>query len=144
LLSINSEAQPYSKVYVESILSSLQKDRLHLSTPVKSLSTLPAATDSLPSVQLTTTDGQTTTYDHVILACHSDTALAILKAGNGVTKNEQNILNRFRWSRNEAVLHCDVRLMPQSRLAWSCWNYLTSSVVNAQGKRKANADKVAL
>jgi len=84
------------------------------------------------------------TYDHVILACHSDTALAILMAGHSATENEKNILGRFQWNRNEAVLHSDVRLMPRSRLAWSCWNYLTSSVVSAKGERKANVDTVAL
>ena len=36
------------------------------------------------------------------------------------------------------------QLMPKSRLAWSCWNYITSSVVDAHGKRKPNADQVSL
>jgi predicted NAD/FAD-binding protein len=134
----------YSRVYVENILTALPKDCLHLSTPVQSLSTLPVDINSPPSVQLTTAEGHTTTYDHVILACHSDTALAILMAGQGTTENEKNILGRFQWNRNEAVLHSDIRLMPRSRLAWSCWNYLTSSVVNEKGKRKANVDRVAL
>lgn len=46
-------------------------------------------------------------YDHVILACHSDTALEILRAGN-VTETEERILRSFQWSRNEVVLHSDV------------------------------------
>jgi predicted NAD/FAD-binding protein len=34
--------------------------------------------------------------------------------------------------------------MPKKRLAWSCWNYLTKSVVDSEGRRKANVDQVAL
>lgn len=34
--------------------------------------------------------------------------------------------------------------MPRRRLAWSCWNYLTSSATTPDGKKKANVDQVAL
>lgn len=34
--------------------------------------------------------------------------------------------------------------MPKSRLAWSCWNYLTRSVVDEEGRLKANVDEVSL
>lgn len=40
------------------------------------------------------------------------------------------------------------QLMPKSRLAWSCWNYLTSSVMSVDkhgnGSLKANVDQVSL
>ncbi|KAJ7109078.1 FAD/NAD(P)-binding domain-containing protein [Mycena crocata] len=129
-----------SRVYVNKILSKLPTSHLHLSTPVKSVSTATGTRN----VQLTTDGGVTETYDHVIFACHSDTALSILKAGDGTTSEEKEILGTFQWNRNEAVLHSDIKLMPQSRLAWSCWNYLTRSVLDSQGRRKANADEVSL
>ncbi|KAF7325352.1 Amino-oxidase domain-containing protein [Mycena venus] len=129
-----------SRVYVNKILSKLPPSHLHLSTPVKCVSTKVGAS----TVQLTSSSGATETYDHVIFACHSDTVLSILQAGEGMTADEQEILNMFQWNRNEAVLHSDVNLMPRSRLAWSCWNYLTQSVVDAQGDRKANSDQVSL
>ena len=97
----------YSRVYVESILSSLPHDQLHLSTPVKSISTNPAEHSS---VLLTTAGDETETYDFVVVACHSDTALEILNAGEGVTEKEKKILGRFRWNRNEAILHSDIRV----------------------------------
>lgn len=34
--------------------------------------------------------------------------------------------------------------MPKSRLAWSCWNYLTKSTVDAKGRPQANVNQVAL
>ncbi|KAJ7170947.1 FAD/NAD(P)-binding domain-containing protein [Mycena filopes] len=123
-----------SRVYVNKILSKLPKAQLHLSTPVQAISQVGTG-----SVQLMTASGVTESYDHVIFACHSDTVISILQAGEGMTEDERKILSMFQWNRNEAVLHSD--LMPKSRLAWSCWNYLTQSVLDAQGKRKANSDQ---
>ncbi|KAJ7364847.1 FAD/NAD(P)-binding domain-containing protein [Mycena albidolilacea] len=129
-----------SRVYVNKILSKLPASQLHLSTPVKSVST----TVGTSTVQLTTAGGATETYDHVIFACHSDTVLSILQSGEGMTAEEHETLSMFQWNHNEAVLHSDLNLMPRSRLAWSCWNYLTQSVVDSQGRCKANSDQVSL
>ncbi|KAF7308922.1 Amino-oxidase domain-containing protein [Mycena kentingensis (nom. inval.)] len=129
-----------SHQYVNRILSKLPADQLHLSTPITSASTQTGTN----TVLLTTRDGATHAYDHVIFACHSDTTLSILRAGEGMTPEEERILGMFEWNRNEAVLHADVALMPQSRKAWTCWNYLTRSVLDENGHRKANSDEVSL
>lgn len=60
------------------------------------------------------------TYDHVIFACHSDQALRILSQP---TKQETAALSAIRYQDNQAVLHCDPRLMPQRRMCWSSWVY---------------------
>jgi predicted NAD/FAD-binding protein len=39
---------------------------------------------------------------------------------------ERQLLSAFRYTRNEAVLHADVRLMPKQRAVWSSWNYMSS------------------
>ncbi|KAJ4491291.1 FAD/NAD(P)-binding domain-containing protein [Lentinula edodes] len=127
-----------SHQYVKTILSSLPDSQLHLSTPIASIR------NSGSSVELTTASGQSSTYDHIILACHSDTALSILRAGGDVTKDEETILGMFEWNRNTVVVHNDIQLMPKSRSAWSCWNYLTYSEVDEKGVRRANSDKVSL
>ena len=64
---------------------------------------------SLPSgkLELCTTDGQVDHFGHVIFACHSDTALQILKEGN-VSSDEERILSKFKWNKNEAILHSDI------------------------------------
>lgn len=123
---------------MKTILSSLPDSQLHLSTPIASIR------NSGSSVELTTASGQSSTYDHIILACHSDTALSILRAGGDVTKDEETILGMFEWNRNTVVVHNDIQLMPKARSAWSCWNYLTYSQVDEKGIRKANSDKVSL
>ncbi|MDO6964347.1 NAD(P)/FAD-dependent oxidoreductase [Rhizobium alvei] len=65
--------------------------------------------------------GQSEIFDHVVLACHADQALAMIARP---TPSEQSILGAFRYSVNEAVLHSDRRLMPKRKRAWSSWNYL--------------------
>lgn len=62
-------------------------------------------------------------FDAVILACHTDQALALLRAGGQATTDEQAVLGAIRYQSNRAVLHTDTRLLPQRQLAWAAWNY---------------------
>lgn len=71
-------------------------------------------------VTLVDTHGQIHAFDHVVLACHADETLALLKDAD---EPERRLLGAFTYCRNEAVLHSDARLMPQRRAVWSSWNY---------------------
>ncbi|KAI0372269.1 FAD/NAD(P)-binding domain-containing protein [Pilatotrama ljubarskyi] len=135
-----------SRTYVKRIISGLPASQLHLSTPIKAVKSIPVYNNSQKThrVELTTASGETLPFDHVILACHSDTIVEILNAGGGMTPEEARILESFKWNRNEAVLHSDKRLMPVSRLAWSCWNYLTKSVTDSAGRYLPNVNQVSL
>ncbi|PBK63091.1 FAD/NAD(P)-binding domain-containing protein [Armillaria solidipes] len=126
-----------SHAYVNAILSKLPSSQLHLPAAVKSISTGSRIT-------LTTEDGREEPYDRVVMACHSDAVLSILKAGGDIQPKEEEILRMFKWNKNEAVLHSDPKLMPRSNIAWSCWNYLTYSTVDRHGERRANVDQVSL
>jgi len=66
--------------------------------------------------------GQTHRFDHVVLGCHADEALALLAEP---TDEQRRLLGAFRYQANRAVLHRDPALMPRRRAAWSSWNYLT-------------------
>ncbi|KAF8482445.1 amine oxidase [Russula ochroleuca] len=127
-----------SKKYVESVLSQLPAAQLHLSTPVH------AIWSGEGSTILEMATGKRETFDHIIFACHSDDALRILDAGSGATPAERETLGAFCWSRNEVWLHSDESLMPRSRLAWSCWNYITRTTVDEKGMKKANDPQVSL
>ena len=59
-------------------------------------------------------------YDQVILACHSDQALALLRDPSTA---EREVLGGISYQENDAVLHTDVRLLPRRRRAWAAWNY---------------------
>ena len=65
-------------------------------------------------------------YDDVVLACHSDQAIALL---DEPTEDEQHLLGHFPYQRNKAYLHLDASLMPKRKAVWSSWNYLS------EGKR---------
>ncbi len=54
---------------------------------------------------LTSKDGKTFEFDHVIFATHSDQALKIL--GADATPEEKKILGAIPYSKNHAILHRD-------------------------------------
>lgn len=58
-------------------------------------------------------------FDHVIFACHSDQALALLADADRL---ESETLAAFPYQANEVVLHTDTRLLPRNRRAWAAWN----------------------
>jgi predicted NAD/FAD-binding protein len=60
-------------------------------------------------------------FDQVVLALHSDQALAILEDPSDA---EREILTALPYLENEAVLHTDVSLLPRRKRAWSSWNYI--------------------
>ena len=63
-------------------------------------------------------------FDQVVIATHSDQALALLA---DPSKAEREILGAIPYQRNEAVLHTDASLLPRRRAAWSSWNFHLAS-----------------
>ena len=68
-----------------------------------------------------TYSGNEQVFDHVVLACHADQALALL---DDPTQDEGTLLGSFGYTRNRAVLHRDTSLMPRRRSVWASWDYL--------------------
>lgn len=58
-------------------------------------------------------------FDQVVLACHSDQALALL---GDPTDAEREVLGAITYQSNETVLHTDAALLPKRRKAWAAWN----------------------
>jgi predicted NAD/FAD-binding protein len=59
-------------------------------------------------------------FDEVVIATHSDQALALLA---DATDSEHEILSAIPYQRNDAVLHTDASMLPRRRRAWASWNY---------------------
>lgn len=117
LLSIQNRPQWYvikggSKQYVEKLTASFA-DRIRLNEAVLSVDresdgvTIQTASEKLK-------------FDEVVFACHSDQALKLLSRP---TDTETELLSRFPYEPNEAVLHTDESLLPKRRSTWSSWNY---------------------
>lgn len=58
-------------------------------------------------------------FDQVVLACHSDQALALLADASA---SEHAVLGALPYQSNEVVLHTDRRLLPRHPKAWAAWN----------------------
>lgn len=71
-------------------------------------------------VQVHFTNGLEKEFDEVVIATHSDEALAMLGDPN---QAEKSVLGALSYRDNEVILHTDTRLLPRSRRAWSSWNY---------------------
>ncbi len=100
-----------ARQYVEALLRDF-RGTVERSTPVLSIVREDEA------VHVITTEGAAS-YDHVVLACHSDDALALLARP---TPLEQEILGALRYQENSAVLHTDASLLPTSPKVRASWN----------------------
>jgi predicted NAD/FAD-binding protein len=64
-------------------------------------------------------------FDQVVMACHSDQALAIL--GFTASDAQREVLAAIRYQPNRAVLHTDRALLPRDEKLWAAWNYAAGS-----------------
>jgi len=95
--------------------------RIHLATPVLSVEQGRQAGGPL---RLRTQHSEEL-FDAVVLACHSDQSLRLLRHAR---PEQREVLEAVRYQDNRAWLHTDIALMPRSRQAWAAWNYLSDTV----------------
>lgn len=102
--------------YVERLAGAI-KGRVRLSAAVRQI-------DRSGGQVIVRTDTDESRFDQIVLACHSDQALALIDTPDPV---ERELLGAIRYRPNTAVLHTDTRLLPRRRSAWASWNYLESA-----------------
>jgi predicted NAD/FAD-binding protein len=102
-----------SRSYVEAITAPW-RDRVRTGAPVRRIERL------ADGVRIEAEGCESEEFDQVVVATHSDQALAMLA---DPSKAEREVLGAIPYQRNEAVLHTDVSLMPRRRAAWSSWNF---------------------
>lgn len=68
-------------------------------------------------------------FDAIVIATHSDTALALLGDADAV---EREVLGAMPYQRNEVVLHTDRRILPTRRKAWAAWNAFVPADAGAE------------
>jgi predicted NAD/FAD-binding protein len=89
-------------------------DQIRLNCPVASVQRYPDHVEIQPQNEAAEK------FDQVVIAAHSDQALALL---DDPTDAEKNILGVIPYQENQAVLHCDESLLPSKKAAWASWNY---------------------
>jgi len=102
-----------SASYVEAIAAPW-RDRVRLAAPVRRIERLP------DGVRIEAEGCESERFDQVVIATHSDQALALLADPSAA---EREILGAIPYQRNEAVLHTDTAMMPRRRAAWASWNF---------------------
>jgi uncharacterized protein len=116
LLQVNDRPQWWTvaggaKHYVEKIVANIADKRLN--TPVHCI------TRDSRGAHIVTNAG-TEKFDKVIIATHSDQALAMLQQPS---QSEKQALSAINYQANTAVLHTDASVLPQRKSAWAAWNY---------------------
>ncbi len=100
--------------YVEKLTSAF-RDQIRLGCAATSIQRTPQG------VVVNDNHGDSESYDNVVIATHSDQALAMLSDADN---RERAILGAVGYATNTIYLHRDTRLMPMRRRAWASWNFL--------------------
>ncbi len=104
-----------SRQYVNAVASAIGTDNVRTNFAVRTIN----RSDS--DVTVLSENGESLTFDHVVIASHADQALQMLE---NPSENEQRFLGAFEYEPNEVVLHTDTRYLPKRKAAWCSWNYV--------------------
>ncbi|PKI14843.1 NAD(P)/FAD-dependent oxidoreductase [Colwellia sp. 12G3] len=121
LLNIADRPQWYvvpegSRSYLKPLCAPF-KDNIHVNADITGI------TRSDDKVHLHFKKATSQTFDEVVIACHSDQALALLE---DASQEENSVLSAMPYSENTVVLHTDKKLLPKRKKAWASWNYQLS------------------
>lgn len=103
-----------SRQYVERLQAPF-KDHVRLGCAVTSIER------TAHGVVVHDSHGRNESFDHVVIAAHSNQALAMLA---DASPREREVLGAIGYAPNKVYLHRDTRLMPKRRRAWASWNFL--------------------
>lgn len=98
-----------SRMYVGKLVQPFERN-IHRAAPVRRVEGTKVLLD----------DGVSHGFDRVVIAAHADQALAMLADPSEL---ESDLLGRFDYQSNQAVLHTDPGFMPRTRRCWASWNY---------------------
>ena len=103
-----------SRTYVTRLEHEIaERGKIHVATSVESIRRSESGVEVV-------TEGGVESFDHVVIACHSDEALAMLEHP---TDDERIVLGAIRYQPNDVTLHFDESQLPRNRRAWAAWNY---------------------
>ncbi|MBC7538460.1 MAG: FAD-dependent oxidoreductase [Bacteriovorax sp.] len=97
---------------------------------VKALSTIDKKYLNEPVLEVVSDEKQVTIvtrhrkedFDYCIMCTHPPDSLKIFK---GVGPKAKELLSKFKYQKNIAVVHLDESVLPKKKIAWAAWNYLS-------------------
>ena len=123
-----------SREYVKRIVSALEKSRVTIKR--ESVSRVNASQDGSSQVEVMSPSGSAW-FDEVVMACHSDQALDLV---HGLDQQARNILASIPYQKNRAILHTDIRFLPEERRCWAAWNYTAKSGIAPSSKQHVSVN----
>ena len=123
-----------SREYVKRIVSALEKSRVTIKR--ESVSRVNASQDGSSQVEVMSPSGSAW-FDEVVMACHSDQALDLV---HGIDQQARNILASIQYQKNRAILHTDIRFLPEERRCWAAWNYTAKSGIAPSSKQHVSVN----
>ena len=76
-------------------------------------------------------------FDEVVMACHSDQTLDLV---HGINQQARNILAAIPYQKNRAILHTDIRFLPEVKRCWAAWNYTAKSGIKFSSKQHVSVN----
>jgi len=110
-----------SKQYIEPLTREF-KDNIVLDADIESIERVDGR------VKISFAEQAPQYFDQVVIATHSDQALALLK---DPSREEADVLGAIGYQDNSVVLHYDESVLPDNKRTWSSWNYLLGASDNA-------------
>jgi len=106
-----------SRMYVDALRDRLQAE-------IVTGRAICRVTPLIGGVEVRDARGEARMFDRVLIASHSDQALAMLANPDA---EQRRILSAVPYRTNRAVLHTDASFMPRRRGTWASWNYVGES-----------------
>ena len=116
--TLHNGSQSYRELLIQPF-----KDRIQINNAVTKVET------ESGNAIVHTKNGETSTFDKVIFACHGDQALQLLVTP---TVDQKRLLANFEYQPNTATVHTDTSIMPKNKKVWSSWNYRVGEVNGKQ------------
>jgi uncharacterized protein len=110
-----------SREYVKRIVADLEKNQVIISR--EAVIRVNPSQDGNLQAEVITKSGSST-YDEVVMACHSDESLDLV---HGISQEAHKILASIPYQKNRAILHTDIRFLPSAKRCWAAWNYTAKS-----------------
>jgi len=121
-----------SREYVKRIVTSLEKHNVKIVRARVERVT----TNNASSVEVMTPSGSAW-FDEVVMACHSDQTLDLV---HGIDQQARNILAAIPYQKNRAILHTDVRFLPEAKRCWAAWNYTAKAGMSISSKQHVSVN----
>ena len=123
-----------SREYVKRIVAALEQHQVKIQR--EAVIQVNASRDGDSPVEVISSNGSAL-FDEVVMACHSDQTLQLVK---GIDQTAQNILAAIPYQKNRAFLHTDQHFLPKTQRCWAAWNYTAKSGAAPSAKKHVSVN----